>query len=87
MGHGPGFLPEELRQQRRRSLLWVRLWSRIRQPRSLLVLLALLDLLVALTVGAWTGSLTLAVLAILPLLLAPALGGLAYWLLWQDFNR
>lgn len=87
MEPGPGFLPEALRQQRRRSLLRVRLWSRLRQPRSLLVLLALLDLLVALAVGAWTGSLTLAVLAILPLLLAPALGGLAYWLLWQDFNR
>jgi hypothetical protein len=87
MEPGVGFLPEALRQQRRRSLLRVRLWSRLKQPRSLLVLLALLDLLVALAVGAWTGSLTLAVLAILPLLLAPALGGLAYWLLWQDFNR
>ena len=29
----------------------------------------------------------LLVLAALPLLLAPALGGLAYWLLWQDFHR
>jgi hypothetical protein len=82
-----GFLPEELRRQRSRSLLLLRLWSWLRRPRTLLVLLAVMDLLVALAVGLWTGSLTLTLLAILPRVLAPALGGLAYWLLWQDFNR
>ncbi|MFM7315159.1 MAG: hypothetical protein ACKO0M_18695 [Cyanobium sp.] len=65
----------------------LRLWSRVRRPRSLLILLSLVDLLVAAAVGTWTGSFTLAILATLPLLLAPALGGLAYWLLWQDFHR
>ncbi|MCP9777831.1 MULTISPECIES: hypothetical protein [unclassified Cyanobium] len=84
---GRGFLPEDLRHQQQRSLLLVRLWSWIKRPRTLLALLALVDLGVAGAVGLWTSSLTLMVLAALPLVLAPALGGLAYWLLWQDFNR
>ncbi|MFM2079571.1 MAG: hypothetical protein RLZZ219_253 [Cyanobacteriota bacterium] len=87
MEPGRGFLPQELRQRQRRSLLLVRLWSLLKRPRTLLALLALLDLAVAVAVGVWTGSFTLMALAALPLLLAPALAGLAYWLLWQDFNR
>lgn len=87
MEPGRGFLPQELRQRQRRSLLLVRLWSLLKRPRTLLALLALLDLAVAVAVGVWTGSFTLMALAALPLLLAPALAGLAYWLLWQDFHR
>lgn len=84
---GRGFLPEDLRPRQQRSVLMVRLWTTLKRPRTLLALLALVDLGVAVGVGLWTGSLTLMVLAALPLLLAPALGALAYWLLWQDFNR
>ena len=87
MDRQSGFRPADLRSRQRRSLLALRLWSRLKNPRTLLALLALADLAVAVCVGLWTGSLTLLVLAALPLLLAPALGGLAYWLLWQDFHR
>jgi len=87
MDRQPGFQPADLRGRERRTLQVLRLWSRLKGPRPLLALLALLDLVVAVAVGLWTDSLTLMVLAALPLLLAPALGGLAYWLLWQDFHR
>lgn len=87
MADWSGFLPpaERRRAVRRRSLH--RLWTAVKRPRSLLLILLVADLALALALGLWARSLTLAVLALLPLLLAPPLGYLAYWLLWHDFHR
>ena len=87
MADWSGFLPPEQRRRAQRQRRLQRLWTNLKRPRSLLMLLVVVDLLLALALGLWARSLTLAVLAVVPLLLAPPLGYLAYWLLWQDFHR
>lgn len=87
MEPGRGFRPAQLERHQRRALLLRRTWTGLKRPRSVLLLLLIADVAVALAVGMWTSSLTLTVLALVPLLLAPALAGLAYWLLWHDFHR
>ena len=56
------------------------------RPRSTIALLVLVYLVVVLTLARLTGS-VLALLATLPLILAPLLSALIYWLLWSDFHR
>ena len=87
MEPGRGFRPAQLQRHQRRALALQRFWAGLKRPRSLLLLLLIADVAVALAVGLWTSSLTLTLLALVPLMLAPALAGLAYWLLWQDFHR
>ena len=79
-------LPPEQRRRAIRDRRIRRLWTALKRPRSLLLLLATADALLALALGLWAQSTTLAVLALLPLLLAPPLGYLAYWLIWSDFH-
>lgn len=87
MGPRRGFRPAQLQRNKRWTVWCSRTWTLLRRPRTLLLLLTLADVAVAVAVGLWTGSLTLTLLGLLPLLLAPALAGLTYWLLWQDFHR
>lgn len=87
MEPGRGFRPAQLRRNQLRGLWLRRIWTGLKRPRNLVLLLVMADVAVALAVGISTGSLTLTVLALLPLLLAPVLAWLAYWLLWQDFHR
>jgi hypothetical protein len=56
------------------------------RPRSTIALLVLSYLVVVLTLARLTGS-VLALLSTLPLILAPLLSALIYWLLWSDFHR
>ena len=56
------------------------------RPRSTIALLVLIYLVVVLTLAPLTG-IVLALLATLPLILAPLLSVLIYWLLWSDFHR
>ena len=70
-------------RQRRRTQ---RLRSQLMRPRSTIALLVLVYLVVVITLARLTGS-VLALLATLPLILAPLLSALIYWLLWSDFHR
>ena len=87
MADWSGFLPPEQRRRAERERRLRRLVTSLRRPRSLLVVLVVADVVLALALGIWAQSLTLAVLALLPLVLAPPIGYLAYWLLWHDFHR
>ena len=68
-------------------MLLRRFWATLKRQRSILTLMVIVDAALAVAVGLWTHSFTLLLLALLPLLLAPALAALAYWLLWHDFHR
>lgn len=76
---------EELAERTRRwRVLWLRMqWQRRRVKLSALLIL---DILICL-VPFWMGLYSLALLALLPLLLVPAVGALAYWLTWQEYHR
>ena len=77
--------PHERGPQRQRRRIQ-RLRSQLMRPRSTIALLVLIYLVVVLTLARLTGS-VLALLATLPLILAPLLSALIYWLLWSDFHR
>lgn len=81
-----GFLPPRQRRRAMRQRRLRRVCTNLQRPRSLLMTLAVADMALALALGLWAQSIALAVLALLPLLLAPPLGFLAYWLLWHDFH-
>lgn len=73
-----------------RPLRWRRRWQRLRsqllRPRMAIAGLVLVYLMVVVVLAQRTGS-VLALLAALPLLLAPLLSALIYWLLWSEFHR
>jgi len=79
-------LPPHERGPRRQRRRIQRLRSQLIRPRSTIALLVLSYLVVVLTLARLTGS-VLALLATLPLILAPLLSALIYWLLWSDFHR
>ena len=79
-------LPPQERGPRRQRRRIQRLRSQLMRPRSTIALLVLSYLVVVLTLARLTGS-VLALLSTLPLILAPLLSALIYWLLWSDFHR
>ena len=79
-------LPPHERGPRRQRRRIQRLRSQLMRPRSTIALLVLSYLVVVLTLARLTGS-VLALLSTLPLILAPLLSALIYWLLWSDFHR
>ncbi len=74
----------------RRSLLLKRAWQRFRTTlatqRVLIALMVLSYLAICLGLILWGGP-SLGVLALLPLLLGPPVGYLAYWLVWREFHE
>jgi hypothetical protein len=75
---------------RRRSLLLKRACRRflssLASQRVLITLMVLIYLAICLGLILW-GGLSLGVLALLPLLLGPPVGYLAYWLVWREFHE
>lgn len=80
------YVPEQERSTRlkRWRLLWLRMQWRRRSVK--IVALLLINILICL-VPIWMGLYSLALLALLPLLLVPAVGALAFWLTWQEYHR
>jgi hypothetical protein len=74
----------------RRRLRWRRRLQRLRRqllrPRTAIGALVLTYLMVVLVLAQQTGA-VLGLLAALPLVLAPLLSALIYWLLWSEFHR
>ena len=70
-----------LRQRRRR-----RIWNRLTSRKGLFSLLMLVNGGILITMAA-AGAGPIALLALLPLVLMPALAGLAWWLTWQEFHH
>lgn len=79
-------LPERQRHQMRRRRRLLRLQSQLKMPRTGISGLVLIYL-IAVGVLAVNTRPILALLAVMPLLLAPLLAGLIYWLLWAEFHR
>lgn len=79
-------LPATERPAQRRRRRMLRLRSQVLRPRTAIALLVLGYLVIVLTLARQSGS-VLAALATLPLLLAPLLSALIYWLLWSEFHR
>jgi len=74
----------------RRGLRWRRRIQRLRhqllRPRTTIASLVLIYGIAVLVLAHQTGA-VLGLLAALPLLLAPVLSGLMYWLLWSEFHQ
>lgn len=74
----------------RRGLRWRRRIQRLRhqvlRPRTAIAGLVLIYGIAVLVLAHQTGA-VLGLLAALPLLLAPVLSGLMYWLLWSEFHQ
>jgi hypothetical protein len=79
-------LPPHERGPRRQRRRIGRLRSQLIRPRSTIALLVAIYLVVVFMLARLTGS-VLALLAMLPLILAPLLSAMIYWLLWSDFHR
>lgn len=79
-----------LPDQERQALRWRRRIQRLRhqllRPRTAIAGLVLLYGSAVLVLVHQTGA-VLGLLAALPLLLAPVLSGLMYWLLWSEFHQ
>ena len=80
--HVPADQRQRLLQRSRRRRLQE--WSR-RKPVRISGLLALYALLCLLPW--WLGAASLSLMALLPALLLPAVGGLAWWLTWKEFHH
>ena len=63
-----------------------RLRSELQRPRVAIILLIIGYLIVVMILARNIGGI-LALLASMPLILAPLLSGLTYWLLWSEFHR
>lgn len=79
------YVPRRERAERRRTVQRLRLQARLGRRSLLIPLLLGLYLLLCLA-PLLLGLGSLALLAVLPLLLAPPLAYLVYWLMWQEFN-
>ena len=80
------YVPVHQRFQRRLSV-WCFRWRKalFRRPvliTTLFIAYAVISLVILLSTSG-----KLALLAALPLLLAPAVGALAYWLVWNEFHH
>jgi hypothetical protein len=79
-------LPAHEQPRRRQRRLIQRLYGQLRRPRTAITLLLLLYLSLVVVLAQNAGA-VLALLAAMPLLLAPLLSALIYWLLWCEFHR
>lgn len=79
-------LPAHEQPRRRQHRLIQRICGQLRRPRTAITLLLLLYLSLVLVLAQKAGA-VLALLAAMPLLLAPLLSALIYWLLWCEFHR
>lgn len=81
-----GYLPKAHQQQllqrerQRQRLKWFK-------RRRNQVILALVVYALTSSIPLFLGALPLSLLALLQLFLLPSLAGLAWWLLWREFNR
>lgn len=80
------YVPPGRRRGLRLKRAWHRLWSGLATQRVLITLMVLIYLAICLGLILW-GGLSLGVLALLPLLLGPPVGYLAYWLVWREFHE
>lgn len=80
------YVPEQERSRRRKQWRWAWLRAQLHRRRVQIALLLVLNLLICL-VPWWMGLQSLAVLALLPVVAVPLVGGLAYWITWQEFHR
>ena len=80
------FLPpaDQERQRRRRGRQ--RQWALLKEPRTWVAVLVVVDVCLVLLLGFRTGA-VLGGMALLPLLLTPLLAVLIYWLVWTEFHR
>lgn len=78
-------LPAHEQPRRRRHRQIQRLFSQLRRPRAAITLLLLLYLSLVAVLALQAGA-VLALLAAMPLVLAPLLSALIYWLLWCEFH-
>ena len=76
--------PEE-RRQRRLKILFKKIQEFLGSEKAKLIALALIYAVIFLSI-AFSGLGALVGLALLPLILIPALAYLAYWLIWQEFH-
>ena len=79
-------LPAHERARGRRRRRMQRLRSELQRPRVAIILLIIGYLIVVMILARNIGGI-LALLASMPLILAPLLSGLIYWLLWSEFHR
>lgn len=82
----PHLPPERRRPHHQLRLRARRLSAWLRQRRQLIALVVILYLLGCATT-ALAGLPALALVAALPLLLVPPVGGLVYWLVWKEYHR
>lgn len=79
-------LPLHERERLGRHRSWQRRLALVRQPKTWVLLLVVLDLCGVILIGLRTGA-VLGGLALLPMVLTPLLAGLVYWLVWMEFHR
>jgi len=81
-------VPSERRPGLRRTLLRRRLVALINRRRSRITALVLLYLLIcSIPLLLSGGAVSLSLLAILPMLLLPAVAALSWWLTWKEFHH
>jgi hypothetical protein len=80
------YVPEAERPRRLRQ--WRRAWlkAQLQRRRVQIALLVVLNVVICL-VPWWMGLRSLTVLALLPIVSVPLVGGLAYWITWGEFHR
>jgi hypothetical protein len=79
-------VPKGERAERRRTVQRLRLANRLRhRPNQIALLIGFYALLCGVPFALGLGG--LALMALLPLLLAPPLAYLVYWLTWKEFNE
>ncbi len=90
---GPGspadwsaFVPRSQLSRVRRERLALRWRQRLSSRPVLVAALLLAYLAVCVGLMLWSSA-SIGVLALLPLLLAPPVGYLAYWLVWREFHE
>ena len=83
--HWASTVSPEKRRQRRFKILVKKIQEFLGSEKAKLMALALIYALIFLTI-AFSGVGALIGLALLPLVLIPALAYLAYWLIWQEFH-
>ena len=80
------YLPAERRTMRSRLQLQLRrIWAWVNRRRQR-ISLAVGIYLVLWLIPLFFGQILITSFAVLPLLLVPPVGGLIYWLVWQEFH-
>lgn len=80
------YVPEEQRPRRLKQWRWAWLRGQLQRRRVQIALLIVFNLFICLLPW-WMGLQSLAVLALLPVMAVPLVGGLAYLITWREFHR